>query len=109
MATDTQSEIDRSLQILGDLLAAARAHRIDDCAEGLEQMDGCLAQLKIIMDPSDEQVQQLRQITESYRLLQLMLVQKTDELSRRLAGTMRGQTGLNAYRSATDMGTWRGS
>ncbi len=108
MVTDIQSAIDSSLQLLGDLLAATRAHRIDDCAEALEQMDGCLAQLKIITDPSDGQIQQLRQIGESYRLLQLMLAQKADEIGRQLAGAMRGQTGLEAYRSAADMSTWRG-
>ncbi len=109
MATDTQSAIDSLLETLENLLAAARADRIADQAEVLDRMDAYLAQLKVIASPSDRQVQQLRRIGESYGLLQLVLAQKTDEISRQLAGALRGQTGLDAYRGAAGAGNWRRS
>ena len=82
------------------LLENVRRDRTTDAAPAVKCVDALLVQLKGMIHPTAEQVEQLDRIVALHRQVQLAVAQGKDEVGRRLAGARRGHNGLKAYRNA---------
>jgi len=104
-AADAQQILDDLQDTIGRLLEDSRTDRMADASPAVGRIEALLTQLMGMTRPTSRQVRQLKLIGRLHSQLQLALAQKKDEVSRRLAGALRGHNGLKAYRNAVSADT----